>query len=60
MKADADDLSQARDVGGARELSETEIDDILKDTFPASDPPSWTLGSDYHRAVNRDSEDDAE
>lgn len=25
-------------------LSETMIDSILADSFPASDPPSWTLG----------------
>jgi hypothetical protein len=25
-------------------LSEAMIDDILADSFPASDPPSWTLG----------------
>jgi hypothetical protein len=26
------------------ELSEDQIDDNLMGTFPASDPPSWTLG----------------
>ena len=25
-------------------ISEDAIDKILDDTFPASDPPSWTLG----------------
>ena len=25
-------------------ISEEAIDEILGDTFPASDPPSWTLG----------------
>ena len=25
-------------------ISEEVIDKILSDTFPASDPPSWTLG----------------
>jgi hypothetical protein len=25
-------------------ISEEVIDGILSDTFPASDPPSWTLG----------------
>ncbi|MEP6809254.1 MAG: hypothetical protein ABI992_03355 [Chthoniobacterales bacterium] len=29
---------------GAEEISEAEIDQNLMGTFPASDPPSWTLG----------------
>jgi hypothetical protein len=28
------------------DMSEAEIDRNLADTFPASDPPSWTLGID--------------
>jgi hypothetical protein len=28
-------------------MSETEIDLNLVGTFPASDPPSWTLGTDH-------------
>lgn len=28
----------------ATEISEAEIDQNLVGTFPASDPPSWTLG----------------
>ena len=29
------------------QMSDDEIDLNLVDTFPASDPPSWTLGSDH-------------
>ena len=29
------------------EMSEAEIDQNLADTFPASDPPSWTLGTNH-------------
>jgi hypothetical protein len=28
----------------SNEMSEAEIDQNLMGTFPASDPPSWTLG----------------
>ena len=32
---------------GEGEMSEEEIDRNLAETFPASDPPSWTLGTDH-------------
>jgi hypothetical protein len=31
-----------------RTLSEAMIDQTLADSFPASDPPAWTLGRDIH------------
>ncbi len=36
---------------------ETEIDETLEATFPASDPPSWTLGTDHHVETQGDAED---
>ncbi len=39
----------------AEAMAEAEIDDNLEGTFPASDPPSWTLGSDHRSAESADS-----
>ncbi len=40
---------EGQDVSGPgqTEMSEAEIDRNLEGTFPASDPPSWTLGTDH-------------
>jgi hypothetical protein len=42
------------------EMSEAEIDKNLQDTFPSSDPPSWTLGTNHHeeRTVKEGSDKD--
>jgi hypothetical protein len=37
-------------------ISEEDIDRTLSDTFPASDPPSWTLG--IEQATHMDQSED--
>lgn len=53
----ADDTKQPDEDKGAAEMSEKEIDANLEASFPASDPPSWTLGSDH---IPSDDQDDEE
>ncbi len=58
MKRDANDLSETPDETSAGEMSEVEIDDNLEGTFPASDSPAWTLGSDHRPDAEQEPEDD--
>lgn len=44
-----DDEPVARDTPGQGEMSEDEIDGNLAASFPASDPPSWTLGTNHQQ-----------
>jgi hypothetical protein len=44
MTEDKDQLAPVGAQPNLSEISEDEIDRNLMGTFPASDPPSWTLG----------------
>lgn len=57
MKAEANDSSQTLNDKSAEEMNEAEIDGNLEDSFPASNPPAWTLGSDHHPGARHDGED---
>ena len=50
----ANDPHEEEQGGG---MSEAEIDGNLMDTFPASDPPSWTLGVSPHPKPRGESEE---
>jgi len=41
------------------EMPEAEIDETLAGSFPASDPPSWTLGTNHHDETQPSEDDDA-
>ena len=44
MTEDKDEFERAASQPNISEISEDEIDRNLMGTFPASDPPLWTLG----------------
>lgn len=58
MKTDTNDPAQTLDDSSNGEMSEAEIDDNLEGTFPASDPPAWTLGSNHRADAKQEPEDD--
>jgi hypothetical protein len=47
--------AERSDEGG---MSDEEIDLNLEETFPASDPPSWTLGTE-HQSGTASRQDDS-
>ena len=57
---DEKNTDEQRNAGkNKNEMSEAEIDENLEASFPASDAPSWTLGSNHGTATRRRSESDA-
>lgn len=49
---------QQENDDGEKPMSEDEIDENLDESFPASDPPSWNLGTDHGREKSESKDDD--
>ena len=56
MTKDKDRLERAAGQPNISEISEDEIDRDLMGTFPASGPPSWTLGVERDKQSGRESQ----
>lgn len=45
---------QKREDSDKNSMSEDEIDENLEESFPASDPPSWNLGTNHSESKARE------
>lgn len=54
MTEDEEQVERAAGRPSMKEISEDEIDHNLMGTFPASDPPSWTLGVERDKQLAND------
>jgi hypothetical protein len=60
MTEDEDTMTDANAPAKAGEMHEDEIDRNLDESFPASDPPSWTLGSNHRTDSKPEDEDEGD
>jgi len=56
MMEDGDREERDGPAPGAATMSEAEIDRNLAEMSPASDPPSWTLGTDHRDETQAEKE----